>query len=73
MGSMQEKECSRFQNNSSTNTMLVAKIKKEAAMWCLVGAKALSNSIPQEYTFVSNKVLGFAKADVVRPLKLLLN
>jgi hypothetical protein len=41
-----ERNAHVFSNQSSTYTMLVAKIKEEAVMWSLAGAKALSNVKP---------------------------
>jgi hypothetical protein len=43
-----ERNAHVFRNQSSTYTMLVAKIKEEAVMWSLAGAKALSNVMPRE-------------------------
>jgi hypothetical protein len=37
-----------FRNNASTLSMLVTKIKDEAAIWSLAGAKALSVVMPRE-------------------------
>jgi hypothetical protein len=37
-----------FWNHSSTSAMVVTKVKDEAQMWCLTGAKALSIVIPRE-------------------------
>jgi hypothetical protein len=43
-----ERNARVFRNTSITSIMLVAKIKDEAAMWCLAGAKALSNVMSRE-------------------------
>ena len=37
-----------FRNQYFTIAMIVAKIKEEAKMWCLAGAKTLSNVMPRE-------------------------
>jgi hypothetical protein len=37
-----------FRNHSSAVAMVVARIKEEAAMWSLAGAKALTNVILSE-------------------------
>jgi hypothetical protein len=37
-----------FSNNASTMAMVIDKIKDEAALWSLAGAKALSNVMPRE-------------------------
>jgi predicted negative regulator of RcsB-dependent stress response len=38
-----ERKARVFQNHASSSAMLVSKIKEEAALWCLAGAKALCN------------------------------
>jgi hypothetical protein len=37
-----------FRNNAFTSSMLVTKIKDEAALWILAGAKACSVVMPRE-------------------------
>ena len=41
-----ERNARVFRNKSITTTMLVKKIKDDAAMWCFAGTKALSNVMP---------------------------
>lgn len=43
-----ERNARVFRNNASTLSMLVTKIKDEAAIWSLAGAKALSVVMPRE-------------------------
>jgi hypothetical protein len=42
-----ERKVCVFHNHYSTSMMLVSKIKEEAGMWCLAGAKALCNVMPR--------------------------
>jgi hypothetical protein len=46
-----ERKARVFQNHSITSNMLVTKIKDEMAMWCLSGAKALSNVMSRDCFF----------------------
>jgi hypothetical protein len=41
-----ERNARVFQNHANSSTMFVYKIKEEAALWCLAGAKALCNIMP---------------------------
>ena len=43
-----ERNARVFRNNSTTATMVIAKIKEEANRWCLAGGKALCNLMPRE-------------------------
>ena len=43
-----ERNAQVFRNNSTTATIVIAKIKEEANRWCLAGAKALCNLMPRE-------------------------
>jgi hypothetical protein len=37
-----------FRNKALSATMLVEKIKREVALWSVVGAKAINNIMPRE-------------------------
>jgi hypothetical protein len=43
-----ERNARVFSNNAPTMAMVVNKIKDEAALWSLAGAKALSNVMPRQ-------------------------
>jgi hypothetical protein len=49
-----------FRHHYSTVATVVCKIKEEARVWSLAGAKFSSNVIPEEYAFIVR--LGFALA-----------
>ena len=58
---------SGFSKKFSTSSTLVSKIKEEVAMWCLAGAKSLSNVMPRVRYFFSYAPLTIAR--LLRPLK----
>ena len=43
-----ERNARVFGNKATTSIMLIEKIKEEATIWCLAGAKALSSIVPRE-------------------------
>jgi hypothetical protein len=43
-----ERNARIFQNSFSTSAMIVQKIKEEATLWSLAGAKAVSILLPRE-------------------------
>jgi hypothetical protein len=43
-----ERNARIFQNNVSTSSMIVIKIKEELALWSLTGVKAVSIVMPRE-------------------------